>query len=105
MVKRENILIQNNQDNQITVGGNRGENGARTSQDLLGAEQEVGVRSSAEWVHIEYQLKNAVLTKARTLLDHKYSRSHLAHEETGGRGSGAGGCGGGSLAFFLRGRC
>ena len=36
---------------------------------------------------------------------HKHSRSHLAHEETGGRGSGSGGGGGGSLAFFLRGRC
>jgi hypothetical protein len=36
---------------------------------------------------------------------YKHSRSHLAHEETAGRVSGSGGGWGGSLAFFLRGRC
>jgi len=95
--RQNNQSAKHDQDSQITVGENRGESEARTAQGFLGVERTAGAPYLGEWVHIEHQLQKGGLAKGTMWINHKHSRSHLAHVGTGGSGE--------SMTVFLRGCC
>lgn len=92
------------QDSRITVEESQGENEVRITQDFLGVEQAVRAPEPAAWEHIEYQLQKCWSENVKGYIGRplQHSRSHMAHEGGGGRGSGPGA---GFLAFPLPGRC